>query len=363
MATRRRLILGFFIGMIGLSVTSLSLSLAWYASSNFLQVSPVDIKIQSDRLLMLSTTPNKEDFKESLSLEDGDLAFNGPFTPVSSIRSEDWISTRADTPKFYDCSNPWNLSTNPAMDEIGPNESYYYSQELYLYADDSVYVTIDTEKSFIDTDDVANSQYAQHLKNSNPDLNLTTDEIKEKLDLLTKAMRFSILVTGDDYYKYYVIDPNKAENDEEVLFGGVLDNSNTEYYDTYRDGEEFYETVYGDVNDRSLIEHADVAELADSEVVGEYSAFNAKHQKGTHRFDYQASYEKGMRFATEDSISYSELAENPELIKFPVQKGFQNARRIVLSIYIEGWDLRSINSTMGSAFVANLSFKIYREMV
>ena len=360
---RKKLILGFFIGMIGITVTSLSMSLAWYASSNYLRVDPVNIAIQADRTLLLSTTNEREDFKSSLSLQDGDLRYSGLFAPVSSIRSEDWISTRADTPAFYDCAYYWGSVGEPRMEEITREDAYYYSEEFYLYADDDVYVTIDTDLTKIYTNQSAVDTYAKTIfpdvKKEHPEE--TVEDIIAKLNLLPLAMRFSILVTGGDCYEYYVIDPNKDETDEEVLFGGVLDNSKNDYYDTYTDNGEIYETVYGDVNDRNLIVYNEEVEAEDSILTGEISAFNAKHQQGTHRFNYEASVANGMKFAKEKSISYPELKANPELIKIPVHRGYENTRRLVISIYIEGWDLRSINSTMGSTFMANLSFKILRE--
>ena len=361
--TQRKLITAFFIGMIGLSVASLSVSIAWYASSNYLRVSPVEISIKSEREIKISTSKDRESFKSELSLENGDLNYSGVFAPVSSIYSEDWISTRADTPVFYDCARQWSSYEEPVPNVIDNGYSYYYSQELYLWADDDVYLTIDTEQTYIKSNQLANEQFASSIlaEAQKKDPNMAVDKIVEKLNLLTKAMRYSILVTGEDFYDYYVIDPNKAENDEEVLFGGVLDNSKTQYYDTYQLNGEIYETVYGDVNDRSLIVHDDEKLAADSELIGEPSAFNARHQQNTHKFNYAESYEKGMRFAKEKSISYADLANNPNLIKFPVHRGYDNVRRIVLSIYIEGWDLRSINSTMGSTFMSNLSFKIFRE--
>ena len=361
MDNKKKLTIGFFIGMIAVSATSLSFSIAWYASSSFLTVSPIDIEIETDRKILISTVDEKDAFKEQLSLDDGDLKYSGVFAPVSSICSDNWISSRAPTPIFYDCARVWNSANQPEMHSITRDDYYYYSQDFYLYSDGDAYITLDTEKTYIHPNQEYNNKYAPEMQKQFPNYSLET--IKEKLNSLVKAMRISILVPDEDpnIYRHYVIDPNKAENDEEVLFGGVLDNGRTEYYDTYIDGGEKYETVYGDVNNRDLIVYDDV-ELADSVITGEPSAFNARHQQGTHKFNYAASVANGMEFAKENSISYSDLANNPSLIKFPVYKGYQNVRRIVFTIYIEGWDLRSINSTMGSAFIANLSFKIFREM-
>ena len=359
---RRRLTIGFLIGMIAISVTSLSFSIAWYASSNFLRVDPIDIAIETDRTIMISTTTNPDDFKDHLDSDKNELNKIPMFAPVSSIKSEDWILQRASTPKFYDCARYWGAPGEPAMEQIYPNDFYYFTQELYLYADDDVYVTIDTDKTYLRTDEVANAQYAQEYKTKNPEATagMTVEEIKEKLDQLNKAMRFSILVPGDDFYEYYIIDPNR-EDDSKVYFAGALDNLKNQYYDNYVFNNENYETAYGDIEDRDKIVY-DTPLSTDSVLDGEPSAFNARHMANTHIFNLEETIANGAGVATENSLSIKEISNNQNLLRFPVYHGFSRVRKIILTIYIEGWDLRSINSTMGSSFEANLSFKILREM-
>ena len=360
MDNKKRLTIGFLIGMIAISVTSLSFSIAWYASSNFLRVDPIDIAIECDRSIKISPTTNPEDFKEHLDTDSGALNKIPMFAPVSSIKSEDWILQRASTPMFYDCARYWGAPGEPDMDPIRADDNYYFSQELYLYADDDVYLTLDTENTYLKTDEAANTVTAQKYKNENPEVTWTVEEIKEKLDQLNKAMRFSILIPGEDFYQYYIIDPNRVD-DTKVYFGGVLDNSKNQYYDSYTFDSQFYETVYGDIKNRDKIVY-DEPLAEDTELIGEPSAFNAKHMANTHPLNFQKTIENGAEIATENSLTLGEIADNQNLLRFPVYHGYSRVRKIVLSIYIEGWDLRSINSTMGSSFTANLAFKILREM-
>ena len=360
---RRRLISGMFLGMIAMSVVSLSFSIAWYASSMFLQINSVVIDIDSDRDLKISTTRNKEDFKDKLTYTDlrDDI---GRFAPVSTVFSYAWASNHANEPVFYDQSFYWATAGEPdrKVAIFG-----YFSQDIYLSCDDDVYVTLDMEETYIKENEEFNKKYAKEIANEYPDL--TEGEIVDKLNLIAKSMRFSILVPlaegdNDSVYSYSVIDPNKEEGDEDVLFGGVLDNRNDRNdhcYDTYVESGQIYETVYGDINNRDLIVY-DEALGEDIVYQGERSAFNATHKKGTHPFNYEKSVQNGMEFAKEQSITKQDLLENPYLIKIPVSRDPENPRKIVVSIYIEGWDRRSINSTMGSSFLANLSFKILQEM-
>ena len=352
--------------MLAMSVASLSFSIAWYASATRLFVEGIDISIQSERKLQISTTTKEEDFTSHIPYEK--LKHNvGVFAPVSTVFSDEWIQKPLEnpTPVFYDQSFPWVLKGEPERHEAHFN---YYSQEIYIDCDDDVFVTIDPKSTFLIENNYSKTPEEKAIQEENPEL--SEKDIAMKKAELSKAMRFSILVPLDgpdsDEYYYYVYDPNKLETDKEVVFGGVLDNSNQKdahYYDSYiGDDGELYETVYGDVNDRSLIVHESTVPDEDSKIIGERSAFNAMHKKGVHKFDYKASYEKGMRFATEKSIGKYELKKNPGLISIPVYGQTKGPRKIIVSIYIEGWDLRSINSTMGASFLANLSFEILREM-
>lgn len=359
---KKRLILSFFVGMLAITAASLSFSLAWYATASRLYIDAIDIAIDAERKLKISTVDQEDKYVDHLSYED--LRHDvGVFAPVSSVFSDEWVNLRAPKPMFYDQAFTWELPGEPER-----HEAHYgfYSQEIYIGCDDDVYVTIDREKTFIHANEEYNKKYAHEIKDDYPEY--TEQEIVNKLNVIPESMRISILVpleTPDGDYAYYIIDPNKEENDEEVLFGGILDNKNQKlehYYDCYLKDNELYETVYGDVNDRSLIVYDEDVVSEDTTIVGERSAFNAIHRKGSHKFNYQASYEKGMRFATEKSISYSDLEKKPNLISIPIYGRSRGARKIIVSIYIEGWDPRSINSTMGASFIADLSFEILREM-
>lgn len=358
---QRKLISGLFIGMISMSVISLSFSIAWYSASTRLQVSPVVIEIDSDRELKISTTPNEEDFTDKLDNDDLNQHV-GKFAPVSTVFSYAWVGSRANKPIFYDQSYYWGSVGEPDRKEALYG---FFSQELYLTCDDDVLVTLDMEQTTIKPNTEYNTKYADDIYD--PSGSLSKDDIVERLGLLTKAMRFSILVPleendDDSVYSYTVIDPNKVEG-QETLFGGVLDNRNDRNdhcYDSFSSGGQTYETVYGDVNDRNLIVYD---EPLDDDIAyeGENSAFNATHKEGTRPFNYKKSFANGMRFAKEESLSKKDLTEHPGLINIPVSKDPTKPRKIVVSIYIEGWDPRSINSTMGASFLANLSFKINRE--
>ncbi len=362
---QRRLISGLFLGMIAMSVISLSFSIAWYASATALRVDPVNITIDSDRELKISVVEDPSKFTDKLEYKDLDDDA-GRFAPVSSVFSYAWMATRASKPVFYDQSYYWG-----SVGEPDHRAAYfgYFTKDLYLSADDDVYVTIDMEETKIVPNQDYNEKFADEHADEYP--NLTRQEIINRLGEISKAMRFSILVPlaegdEDSVYSYSVIDPNRTANDIKAVFGGPLDNRNDKNdhcYDTFLENGELYETVYGDVNDRSLIVYSDLLSGDEKEYEGdENSAFDAIHKAGTHKFDEKASLANGMKFAEENSYSKQELLDHPDLIKIPVSRDPNKPRKIVVSVYLEGWDKRSVNSTMGASFLANLSFKILREM-
>ena len=354
---KRKIILASLIGVIAIS--TVSVTLAWYANSNILHVEEFVITIDGDRELLVSTQEEDLDlFKDSLSTEE--LNHVPVFIPVSSMFSSSWLDEKESHPSFYDSSMHNVIEGVPYY---GHAETFgFLSQDLYLLADDDVYVTIDALKTSLTANALFNIAYAQELATREEYKHLSVDEIYERLNNLVNAMRFSILVPDEECYQYIVIDPNY--NEEIVYFGGVLDNTITGYYDWYFHNNQLNdkrEIVYGDITDRDLAVY-DEALDEDSDYVldGDASAFNAKHEKGVKRLNFEKSLENGMGVARENRTSLEELDNDESIFYFPVYE--YQPRKIVLSIYIEGWDLDSINSTMGAYFLANLSFKIYREM-
>jgi len=247
----------------------------------------------------------------------------------------------------------------------------YFSQDLYLFSDDDVYVTIDPNTSYIKPNEEYNKRYAaelykqfqaSNLKADLPLKELSEEDIFERLNEIVKAMRFSILILSDvDAYDYIIIDPYK---DGDTLLGGVLDNDSDQYYDYYHDTSNIsYERIYGDMNDRDLIVYDEASET-DSELKfndQEANAFNAKHKAGVRAFNYEASKENGFEFLEEGAYSLEEFKNRVNSpLNIPVYKN--KANRINVSIYIEGYDLNSVNYTMGATFLASLDFVISKEM-
>lgn len=364
---KSRLILTSLVGTIALGALSLSMSLAWYASGDRLSISAVDVEIRSDNLIRVSTSKEIETFVKELdlnSMEEGDQ--DSYFKPVSSMYREKWFDAGTNKPLFYDCS------TADAFGAEQENNAYtgFYQEELYLLTPTSQYVGLDLDETFFKNDEETNLLRARQFcaSEKNADLHLSVDEVKDALNKLINCLRVSILINdveGDLNDRYFIINPTKKSDNDKTYLGGRLDNDNDGYYDTYPDVDPNNnsshvqkEIVYGEINDRSLISYNDPEDpSAIDEVIPQShrfygNSFSGKSKKSAYTFDEATSKANGLVFKEEGAISFDELDQ----IVIPCYKN--EPRQIVLSIYLEGWDLDCINATMGASFNTKLSFKL-----
>ena len=191
---------------------------------------------------------------------------------------------------------------------------------------------------------------------------LTVDEIEEKLNKLENSMRFSILVNTPNFYQYYIIDPNKDEN-KVTYYAGRLDVNADDYFDTFNDRE----ILYGEVENRDAIVYDNPEDPTFvkpfRETPNEFfgNAFSGKNDKSAYTYNEQNSLQAGVKYKQEPSISLDDINSNDNPLLIPCYNGVPT--EIVLSIYLEGWDLDCYNSTMGASFDAQLSFKVLRGII
>lgn len=355
---KRNVILTALIGAIAVSTLSVSLTLAWYSSSDRLKVNSFDIDMSGNVQLLISTSKELDTFKEKLSNKD--LVENEfMFAPVSTMYQNKWYDQKGDTPLFFD-------SSSPALDGVVREEEAnagFFRKRLYLLSNTSdYYVSLDTSKCAFDNNESANFLRAQALHTQYPQYSV--DFIAEKLNSLRDCLRMSILVNTENYYRYFVIDPYKQEN-KEVLFGGPLDNDGDGYYDIYTDEQgNKREVIYGDVQDRSKavynnpVDPDGIVENLNTKAHFFGNSFEAKSRIDTYSFNKDSSTD--LVIAKEQSYSLDEVgADNTELL-IPCYHNVPT--EIVVSVYLEGWDKACINQTMGACFDANISFKLLRRI-
>ena len=352
---QRKLFISLFTGVIALASISFSFSLAWYATSSRLNVDALEITVKGSPEIKISTKTDADSFVERLEKDKLDQV--GLFAPCSTMFESRWHTVDAQAPEFYEYSG---FFTPASGEPYAPNKvsQGLYSQSLYLKANDDVYASIDPLTTFFDANEEENLRYASLIQNQHPDM--TPEEIAENLNKLVNALRVSFYVVEDGAYT--IFDPYKNGI---TYYGGILDNDKDGYFDTYYDYDSVLkEVVYGEIRNRDAIVHKANA-LADDEkpVDGVYNCFSANHGKGVRPYDEAASLANGMEIAEEQSLTYADFNGNrPEDNGWVVTLERNVPKEVVVSIYLEGWDHDCINSTMGASFLAEIQFKILREV-
>ncbi len=351
---RKKWVVAMLVGLTAITAGSFSTSLAWYVSATMLQVENLEVKLKTEHNLLISTEMEGNYVSE---LTTKDLAIDvGAFSPVSTMFESRWRDGNT-APKFYEYTS--NILPSTGI-PYGPEErkSGFYTTTLYLRSDDDVYVTLDRDFSYVRAYEYANEKQASALMNNPLYAGYTKEEIYDRLNGVSNAMRMSFYFQDSD--QYFILDPNK---DGSTYYGGILDNSKSHTFDTYVDKNgDSREVVYGEYNDFSYIRYGERLTKTVS-AVGEYTCFNADHSAHSYPFDAEASKEAGLAFKEEPSLSLSDLSDDPDVEKnpFAVRLDRNVPKAFNLSIYLEGWDYDCVNAVMGASFLAGLQFKILRE--
>lgn len=338
---KRRLVIGGLGLITALGISSLSMSLAWYSSGTRLMVSSVDISFIGAKNIKLGVSPDGE-FKEAL---DKELNQIDNYYPVSSMFSSRWMDNKESLPKFRNSYKSVDLNDKSTYQESTEATGGYFQQELYLYSDFNVWVTLDKEMVTFTPDIEKNKERAQRMKNTSSE---SYEEILRDLNSVTDALRFSILNPQEDEYNYYIIDPYK---EKDTYLCGPLDNSQDGYYD-HINGQEI---IYGEYDEEEEIIY-DEPRSEDSHVDGRRTVFNASHKKGIKPFNEDQLHDNKMKAHIEDSLAKNEIEDNLE-IKLEAQE----PKKIVVSLYLEGWDTQNVDYSAFGSFNASLGFKIRRE--
>lgn len=351
---RKRWVVAMLIGLTALTAASFSSSLAWYISSTTLHVDNLEVKLKTDRDLRISTS-KEGPFVDELTTEDLDHSRDA-FSPVSTMFESRWRDGKT-LPKFYEYTSPILPSSGIPY---GPQEKTvgYFTQTLFLRADDDVYVTLDSSFCFARAYEYANRLTAESLKNNILYQGYTVDEIYERLNGVANSLRMSFYFPEDD--QYFILDPNK---EGVTYYGGILDNSKSGSFDTYTDRNgDVREVVYGEYNDIAYIRYGERLS-SDRKAEGEHTCFNADHLHNTYPFDEEASKAAGFAFKEEKSLALSDLSDTTvvENNPFAVRLYRDTPKSFQLSIYLEGWDHDCVNAVMGASFLAGAQFKILRE--
>lgn len=345
---KSRLIAILIASLCVTSVSALSLSIAWYVNGPVASVDGMNLTLKAEREIKISTSDELSTFKSEIPFEE--LNQIDGFVPITTMYSQEWLETKEITPHFK--ANPSYGGEYPTVSEA---KGGYFCQELYMYSESNSWITIDIENTFFSGDSDKNMKAAEELLPEYPEK--TLDQIFNELQEIKNTLRIAIFFPDErhelQYYRNTIVESNKTG---QTYLAGQLDTNSDGYLDYYRKNGELYETCYGEVKDRSKLVYNE-AKSVDTEAILYGKKLNAKHRAGVRTLNVEESLKNGADFGIEDSITPEE-ANQKSLLALRAYE----PTKFYLSVYIEGWDVDTINSTMFASFDVSLQFKILKEM-
>ncbi|MCI2069077.1 MAG: hypothetical protein LKJ88_05825 [Bacilli bacterium] len=293
---------------------------------------------------------------------DDTVSLTRGYYPVSSSFKSRWLVKGSDgtydalMPKFTAEYGNNNFTENnvdsPSFFPGYASEKHYLSMEIYIHQDKTaslpVIMYLDKSTS-LSADSSKNAAMVSAMKGK---LNLSQTE----LDKIIYSLRISIL-TSDNYY---ILDPFKEETT--YLAGRLNAIGGDDYYDTYGVGfssgnYSSKEALFGEYSGFDKIVW-DAPLTTDSTVSGTVTAFNAKTQAGNSPLNIEQSVANGVKLTEEDSFLLTDFAySSARSTNYPLAKLHPGeTKRIVVSYYIEGWDLDNIDAVQYASFLS--AFKL-----
>ena len=132
------------------------------------------------------------------------------------------------------------------------------------------------------------------------------------------------------------------------------------YYDFDESGREI---VYGEY-DMNMTPAYDSPKETDSSLMGEATCFNAIHKAGIERFNLEKSEQNGLFFKEEKTYTLEEMSISKEDGQFDERSmrpiallKREEPTRVVVTIYLEGWDYDVTEAIGNGSFSLGLSFR------
>jgi hypothetical protein len=324
-----------------LSVSVVS-TLAWFDISNNLILNDMDIQFAKNEKFELGLKKDNEityytDVTSDILSEYNDFYRDDQtLATVTSAYESTWLNSSTNKatalPQFR---------AGPYDDSIA--EGGYFQFEFYVRTNRDAYVYLSPDTTLT----------SDHSKNQNiaRKYRLNADQ----LDHISKCARVSFY---SEEYGYTIYEPNVAQSSQTPLAGRL----DLKPADGYFDNDGTKELMFGEYNkgSASLI-YDDEARIND--IAGEASCFNAKTADGVAALDVPKSIKEGnLKIATEKTYSLSELTpdEEGQSLKHPLLYAPLNEpTRLVVTVYVEGWDYDTISSVASGYFNLDLKFSAF----
>lgn len=344
----------FLAGVLSFGLTfaaSVTSTYAWFEVSEHAKVSQLDFSIHDEADFEIGLKNNDDGYDYYHDVDDQILENHfSRYQPNSALHD---LSSNYQSLWLNESTNPetdFPVLRRAYADKEKPHQIYvaqsgYYQFEFFLKSDRDMYL-------FLDWD----SCYAKPLH----DLNVTTaaalgNVTAEALDNVVNACRVSFYSSMG----FTIWEPN-ASAGSTTVFGGALDLNGDGYYDDLGGKE----VVYGEYSDDAPLVYdeaptEDIVPTSDT-----HSSFVATHRAGIAPFNLGKSEAAGLSFAHETTYTLSELCipegvgqYDPSTMHPLLALHAGVPTRLVVTIYLEGWDLDMVDSIGDGHFTLGLGFR------
>lgn len=338
---------GALLFSFGVATSAVATS-AWYSLLDSTVVGDLNVQInlRQDDWLELHLLNHGMD----ISYEDGrgfskeELGIEGKtLGEVSGMFESDWLNEDTDlseaVPKFHSRYKPGLSKTNSGYSSQDDAGGFYVQNEFYFEAGTAMELYLD-QSSCIEPNAEMNRQVAEE-KGFSDDI----DRVKA-LDDVVHAVRISILTDEG----YMII---KRGETGDTYYGGILDLDKDGYYDYNPDNNKEY--LYGEYSGDVNYLPGETNETSD-EKKDNRNTFVANHKQGVEKVDIDNS---NLNIKKERAYKLSDVSfdENDPLRKTPICHVKKNERkRMILSIYVEGWDQKMTNDIASASFDITIAF-------
>ena len=342
-AKAKLLTLGALLFSFGVATSAVATT-AWYNLLDIAVVSNLNLKINmEDAWIRLDLKKNGQIIenegdgftKEQLGIEEAVL------TDVSGMYESSWLNPEAlinGVPKFHSRYHIGSTKKETLFEpEENANKTYVQNEfilsagmDTEIYLDPSSYIKAAAEK---------NQKTAEE--------NGWDSTRASKLNEVVHAVRMSFLT--DEGYKIV-----KLGETEDTYYGGILDLNKDGYYDN--DGDKEY--LYGEYTGEPSYLAANEVEPSAQELAsmkGNHNTFVACHQKDVEKVDVSSiNIKKENAFKLNDVTFDIDDPLKPTTPICHVKGG--ETKRIIVSIYVEGWDKRMTDDIDKASFDINIAF-------
>ena len=345
------LVLGSLLFSLGIG-TGVTATYAWYSLKEISSIQNLNLSIDAkkDTFLKLHLETDEGLIHKEEGYTKKDLGIEGKeLTDVSGMFQSTWLNENTDAKTAKPVlRTSYRTALGNYKDPGETTEKDVFVQNVFYFEagmDCTVYLSSD---SYISANQEENLKVAE-LKHKDVD----------KLNNVAHSVRTSFY-TEDNYI---VTQPN--ENNYETLYGGVLDLNVDGYYDYQQDenGNE-KETLYGEYTGSPSYNGVGDANAPYSG--DDASTFKSSHKQGVQKVDASSVDIKKENAKRMEEVSYIVTDPSKETYVSDLMKN-QNAtplckvrrgelKRIVVSVYVEGWDKYMTDDIASACFDINISF-------